>query len=298
MLLDAAQIIEDLHDVGAALDLAHKHICLEAANWYALGGILQKIKQEGWLSGHANFEQLCEQEFGFKKSKAYHLIAVHELLRGLKISWAEVQSVGWSKVRLLCAAAVRKKFDAAELSTRMEGAKAMTVAELAVSLSPAVNENAGSVSQLTFKPHTDQLEIIGAALDKSKAISGTKHDTVALEHICLDFLGGAAQASTLPSEPATAAISTSPTTATHFIKGYLAGDEKQVPLAVEMGFAGPPNPNGLLAGLLDEQGLFTTNMLVLVGSGVTQEHALKSLSQLIERIEVHGLLNAGSVSIE
>ncbi len=44
---------------------------------------------------------------------------------------------------------------------------------------------------LTFKPHDDQFQTIKAALDKCKQESGTKHDTVALEYICLDYLSPA-----------------------------------------------------------------------------------------------------------
>lgn len=41
--------------------------------------------------------------------------------------------------------------------------------------------------------HQDQVETMQQALALARAIAGTTYDTVALEHICLDFIAGASQ---------------------------------------------------------------------------------------------------------
>ena len=41
----------------------------------------------------------------------------------------------------------------------------------------------------TFKLHSDQKEIVEAALKYAKAKSGTKFDTVALEYVCQEVMG-------------------------------------------------------------------------------------------------------------
>ena len=47
-----------------------------------------------------------------------------------------------------------------------------------------------AIHKKNFKFHDDQNETVEAALDKAKKVSGTQHDSVAFEHICLDYLGG------------------------------------------------------------------------------------------------------------
>jgi len=47
------------------------------------------------------------------------------------------------------------------------------------------------VTTKTFKLHKDQEEIVEAALEKAMNMSGTDVRSVALEYICLDFMGSA-----------------------------------------------------------------------------------------------------------
>ena len=46
------------------------------------------------------------------------------------------------------------------------------------------------VTTKTFKVHAGQKEVIEAAIKKAREVSGTEVDTMALEYICQDFLGG------------------------------------------------------------------------------------------------------------
>jgi hypothetical protein len=42
----------------------------------------------------------------------------------------------------------------------------------------------------TFKFHDDQIKTVDAAIEKAKQSSNTPDDSVALEYICLDYMGG------------------------------------------------------------------------------------------------------------
>ena len=42
----------------------------------------------------------------------------------------------------------------------------------------------------TFKFHEDQVKTVDAAIEKAKKSSNTPHDSVALEYICQDYMGG------------------------------------------------------------------------------------------------------------
>ena len=53
------------------------------------------------------------------------------------------------------------------------------------------------MTTMSFKVHTDQKATIDAAIEKAKSQSGTAAGTVALEFICLDFMGGASLAERL-----------------------------------------------------------------------------------------------------
>ena len=74
-------------------------------------------------------------------------------------------------------------------------AGAMTTLQLQEEVAAAQKKEGGApaqitseVSTMTFKVHKDQKETIEAAIDKAKQMANTEVATVALEHICLDFL--------------------------------------------------------------------------------------------------------------
>ena len=52
------------------------------------------------------------------------------------------------------------------------------------------DQSSKTVTTKTFKVHEDQKATIEAALTKAKEQSGTTVDTVALEYVCIDFMGG------------------------------------------------------------------------------------------------------------
>ena len=81
----------------------------------------------------------------------------------------------------------------------MKIAKSQTTRELIETVAAAKKARAGAlpapegqtktVSTMRFKLHEDQRQMMEAALEKAKADIGTTYDTVALEHICIDYMG-------------------------------------------------------------------------------------------------------------
>jgi len=53
-----------------------------------------------------------------------------------------------------------------------------------------INSGSTTVQVKTFKFHEDQVKTVDAAIEKAKKSSHTPHDSVALEYICLDYMGG------------------------------------------------------------------------------------------------------------
>ena len=53
-----------------------------------------------------------------------------------------------------------------------------------------LTDESKTVTTMSFKVHSDQKATIDAAIEKAKEASGTSVGTVALEFICLDYMGG------------------------------------------------------------------------------------------------------------
>jgi hypothetical protein len=128
------EVIEELRDEAAALGHLRDLLNDQVLNYFAQGGVLLRMKEQQWLADYDSFEELCLREFGFKKSKAYYLMSVYKVLRDHDVSWDEAKSLGWSKLRLICAAAAREDFEVNGFSTRVERAKSTTVAQLALEI--------------------------------------------------------------------------------------------------------------------------------------------------------------------
>ena len=204
-LADAAHVIENLEDGKAALSKLHALMLAEAMNCFQIGGTLLKMKENGWFGDHKSFDDMCGNDFGFKKSKAYYFIAIYKTLQNACMTWSDVQEIGWTKLRLICAKAVTAELEPGVFSTYVETVKStkMTCPQVEALLKGDVSSVAEQKTTiLMFKPHSDQLETIKAAIDKCKEKSGTEHDTVALEYVCLEYLSaGASQPKELAESP-------------------------------------------------------------------------------------------------
>lgn len=133
-LADAAHAIETLDREETAFSNMHSLLLDQAMNWFLIGGTLSRMKENGWFAGHVSFGEMTWNEFGFKKSKAYHLINIHKTLLDAGLSWTEVEGLGWPKLRLICTEAVSAKLGHGQFSKILETAKRLKYVELEASL--------------------------------------------------------------------------------------------------------------------------------------------------------------------
>jgi hypothetical protein len=163
---------------------------------FKLGGILSLVQQNGWYTPYASFREFIEAEYGIHYRKAMNLIEIYNALIEAKVPWDKVKHLGWTKLSKLA-----KVLSEENSEDWIKVAAGQTVLQLEATIDTAkkadtpLSEVEGeavtkTVTTKTFKVHSDQLQTINAALDKAKEMAGTSVDTVALDFICIDFLGG------------------------------------------------------------------------------------------------------------
>ncbi|MDB5408567.1 MAG: hypothetical protein JWL84_3479 [Rhodospirillales bacterium] len=286
----ATQVIEDLGDEAAAFDQLDNLLIEQALNRFALGGVLLRIKEKHWFASYSSFAELCLQKFGFKKSKAYYLINIYNVLREFNVPWDDVKMLGGSKLRLICAAAAAKNYDANKFSTCVEKADLLTVAQLKSELEGKPRtEISNQEKPLTLKPDPDQVEIFEAAVAKAKATSGRSHDAVALENICHEFLANSSlPGAVMPSILADHAAASNVANAGWCV-GYASGDEPtlfvwQYSLAPTLEHKPVPNEQGL-----EREPPFRGTAVLLVSPFASREDVLRSLKEIKTEVLKNGI---------
>lgn len=198
-LLMTATEIENLKE-NDAFSLVEKILDEQGVNDFRLGGVLAVIQENGWLEGHESFRSLCEQKFGIHYRKAMYLIQIYSDLVENQIPWDKVKNLGWTKLKEIAHILTTDNVD-----DWVKKATVMTVLQLQDAVKAFLNKKTATQSEegstvtstvttLTFKLHADQKETVRHALDKAKAECNTEFDTVALENICMGYLGGSVQA--------------------------------------------------------------------------------------------------------
>lgn len=170
-------------------------------NHFRIGGLLSRINSEGWYQdkGYETFRSFIEAVYGLKYRKANYLINNYKALLTAGIPWEKVKHLGWTKL-----SEVAKYLTLENVDEWMAAIEGMTVDQIIayvakVTKAPAIAGStdavvaATQVTSMTFKLHQDQKATVREALNKCKHETGTEHDSVALEYICIDFLGGAAK---------------------------------------------------------------------------------------------------------
>ncbi len=74
-LQNIVDAVADLPTEDAALNRMRELLIVGFENDFEIGRALSKIKDEEWFDGHKSFEDLCQAEFCFGKSKAAQLVA-------------------------------------------------------------------------------------------------------------------------------------------------------------------------------------------------------------------------------
>ena len=159
---------------------------------FKLGGILSRIQEEGWYAPYASFREYVEGEHGLKYRSAAYAVQIYNDLAKLNISYDRVKDVQWTKLRTISGV-----LNQDNIEKMVAIAKKQTVVQLIETVKGIKNKgkkltgpaDPTKTKVLTFKVHGDQDKTIVAALEKAKEAGNTAVATVALEYICLDFLG-------------------------------------------------------------------------------------------------------------
>jgi hypothetical protein len=178
---------------------------------FKLGGVLAVVhEKEYWAEyGFQDFRTFLETEHGLQYRKAMYLISIYYGVIEHQLTWAQVQGLGWTKLKVILNPHNKDIVTAANIGAWLEKAKNMTVLQLESAIAGALKgpgENATeqdsgkTITTMTFKLHEDQKDTVRAALEKAKEVGGTQVDTVALEMMALEFLNKpmAAQTETPP----------------------------------------------------------------------------------------------------
>jgi hypothetical protein len=170
----------------AELDAAHERSCFE------IGGVLSVIQKNGWFDPYSSFNEWVEKEAGMKRGKARALTRVYDVIVGAGISPAHFKKIDWTKLRALTPVLTPDNTEywcnAAAKNSRAE-LEELVKQHKAASAGAAKPGGSTASHKWTFKFHDDQNETVTTAIDKAKKASGTEHDSVAIELICLGYLG-------------------------------------------------------------------------------------------------------------
>lgn len=192
-ILDVAHEIENLTQDKAEA-LVFELLDQDNSNAFKLGGVLSVIKSNGWFDGFKDYKDYVSRTFGLEYRKAQYWISIYDKLVGESISWSKVSSLGWTKVSILCPVLTEANVDEwVEKASKVncDTLKAMVKAALGGDAEEGAPEKVTSdVTSMVFKFHADQKETVRAALEKAKEETATDFDAVALENICVGYLGG------------------------------------------------------------------------------------------------------------
>lgn len=163
-------------------------------NFFRLGGILARISdQEWWASaGFVSFKIFVQAELGMHYRKAMFLISIYNYLVEAGIPFEKVKNLGWTKLRELAPVINEDNIDewvqtAENMNTLqlIEEIKESKKGDADVEEDKAPND----IKSKVFKLHADQREVIEEAIEAAKLKAGTEFDAVALEQICMEYLG-------------------------------------------------------------------------------------------------------------
>jgi len=190
VILDIAKEVEGLSK-QKALNEADKLAENVEVSYFRLGGVLKLINDNSWFEGFASFDDFVLQKYGFAGRKARYLISIYDNLVTKQISWEKVQHLGWTKLKELAPVLTPENTD-----EWVSKAEALTYVELMKLLKPSEEGTSDSIKptdeivKINFKLKADQAEAVNQALAKARGELHTEFDTVALENICLGYLGG------------------------------------------------------------------------------------------------------------
>jgi hypothetical protein len=176
----------------------------EGELFFRKGGLLVKLSEIGDYGEHENFrDYVSAQGWAPDYRTARYWMSIYNKLLEIGIPYTDIKGIGWTKINIIVP--VLDKENAAEWLAKAKSLtavnlKAMVDAELKGAPSAGQSESSsGEIKSMVFKVHQDQYDTINDALAKAKANGNTEVKEVALDYICLEYLGNA------PSKPTASA---------------------------------------------------------------------------------------------
>lgn len=164
-------------------------------NFIRMGGVLGRIQDENWYEPYASFQEMAEQKFGILKRRAYYWVSIYKGLVESEVPFSKVAHIPWSKlkdiVNIITPDTVDKWVKLAEECTSIQ-LQEHVKAHIAATKGLSDDDNVKTVISKTFKLHADQKVNLESALEKAKVQADTESDAVALDMLCMHYLGGPA----------------------------------------------------------------------------------------------------------
>jgi len=159
---------------------------------FKLGGVLTVINENHWYAdyGYETFKDYVENEHGLKYRKAMYMVGIYTNLVEAQVEWENVKDVGWSKLKEIAPLLTQDNVD--EWTKRANEMSKLQLIQYISDMKKgeANEEEASSMTTLTFKLHADQKEDIKEGLEQAKAQWGTEYDAVALHHLVMAYVSG------------------------------------------------------------------------------------------------------------
>jgi len=188
-----SDVVQQVSKLGRddALTLA-RGLCEETGlTWFKLGGVFSVIRQNHWYEPYDSFRSYVEQEHGIKYRTASYWVEIYDHLVETNIPWDAVEVLGWTKISVMLSV-----LDGDNYQGWIEFAEDHTVHQIQEAVKNVEKDGQPQdlaqqveVKTKTFKLHPDQLETVDGALEKAKKDGNTDVASVALEYICLEYLG-------------------------------------------------------------------------------------------------------------
>lgn len=180
------EVIEQLKSKEEAIELLKVSQTASGYVEFLRGGILLRIKQEGWFEPYDNFTKFCEYEFAFAIGKAQQLMRIYKGITEAQVPHSELHDIDWTKLRIIV-----QRVQPGEISQWLEKAKKLTVKKLGEEIKAKTPVEENKKMSIPFKVYPDESETIVDAIALAKEIEGDMQDHQALEGICMSYMSTA-----------------------------------------------------------------------------------------------------------
>ena len=191
LISDLVHEIESLEKSDAIARLIELEDAHEQT-YFEIGGLLSVMRKEKWFDPFASLDEWVENNTAMKRSKARALIQIYTAIVEFGVAWAQVQDIGWTKLRAIARVLDKKSAHhwIGVASTHSKKKIIELVKQHLTASGGAVAGGSTATRFRSFKLHEDQVENVNAAIEKMKKSSNTPDDLAALAAICLDYVGG------------------------------------------------------------------------------------------------------------